>query len=300
MRPRPHPAHAQNEPPQLRSEDVLARPAWRARVGAGPGKMAAFERGPTLSVPRRIARAMRTPVVAGIAVFGVAVLVAIGIAVAGSLGGQLHGGSEAAASEHANPGSTAQLEGTEHPGDGGPATGTAGNLENLGSGTAGAGKASQPIFVHVVGAVRKAGVVELEPGARVTDALDAAGGTTAEAVLAGINLARTVIDGEQLVVPDAEALEAAAISDPAAEVGGPNQAGETSPGNAANGNPTMVNINSADSATLETLPRVGPALAGRIIEWREQNGGFVSVEQLLEVSGIGVKTFEGFRDRVMV
>ncbi|MBO1902888.1 ComEA family DNA-binding protein [Leucobacter weissii] len=144
------------------------------------------------------------------------------------------------------------------------------------------------VFVHVVGEVRSPGVVELAPGSRVEEAIEAAGGARRAAELAGVNLAREVVDGEQIVVPDADAAAKGAppggAPDPAAadRAGGP------------------IDLNTADAAALQTLPRVGPAIAQRIIDWREANGGFGSVEQLLEVSGIGEKTFESLRESVTV
>ncbi|MBO2989844.1 ComEA family DNA-binding protein [Leucobacter tardus] len=161
----------------------------------------------------------------------------------------------------------------------------------------GVGPTPGSAFVHVVGEVADPGVVELPSGARVRDALDAAGGPTKRAVLAGVNLARVVVDGEQITVPDtAEAeMSAAPGGVDTAESGG---SGGTGANGASPG--ALVNLNTADAAALETLPRVGPALAQRIIDWRAANGAFTSVDQLLEVSGIGEKTLEGFRDRVTV
>lgn len=139
---------------------------------------------------------------------------------------------------------------------------------------------SEVVLVHVVGEVLAPGIVEVVAGARISDAIEAAGGATSEAELSAVNLARVVVDGEQVRVPDSEELEAA-------------QQAVTEAG-------ALINLNTADVAALETLPRVGPALAQRIIDWRSANGSFSSVEQLLEVSGIGEKTLEGFRDRVTV
>lgn len=146
---------------------------------------------------------------------------------------------------------------------------------------------SVPLFVHVTGEVREPGVVELIDGARVLDAIDAAGGATPTALLNEMNLARMVSDGERIVVPNAETLESIIEL----------ELTEHPAGGAADGS---VNINAATAEQLEMLPRIGPALAQRIVEWREQYGPFASVEQLLEVDGIGSKTFEGFRDRVTV
>lgn len=142
------------------------------------------------------------------------------------------------------------------------------------------------VYVHVHGAVVTPGLYRLDAGARVVDAVAAAGGFSPAADPAGINLARAVTDGEQLFVP-----EPGQAPPPDAEGGG--GAGVA----AADG---VVDLNTADAAALDTLPRVGPALAERIIAWRSENGRFTSVDDLLAVSGIGEKMLEALRDRVRV
>lgn len=142
--------------------------------------------------------------------------------------------------------------------------------------TASADFAPSTIVVHVLGAVAHAGVYELPQGARAIDAIAAAGGFADDADRGQLNLARFLADGEQVHVPVAG--EASSV-----------------PGVASDG---RVNLNTADRAALETLPRVGPALADRIIAWREANGPFASVDDLLAVAGIGEKTLAGFRDLV--
>ncbi len=146
---------------------------------------------------------------------------------------------------------------------------------------------SNSLYIHVVGEVNRPGVYELKAGSRALAAIDAAGGAAEGAVLSGLNLARPLVDGEQLVVPDAEGAQRAIASG----------LGGLSP-DAGTANGGLVSLNSADQTTLETLPRVGPSLAQRIIDWRSTNGGFQSVEQLLNVSGIGQKTFEQLSDLV--
>ena len=142
---------------------------------------------------------------------------------------------------------------------------------------AASGSTSPPgeVVVDVAGRVRRPGIVRLPPGSRVVDALDAAGGVRPGVKLTGLNLARVLADGEQVLVGVAPvggvAPEAAAA--PVASPGGP-----------------MVNINTADSGQLETLPGVGPVTAAAILEWRAQHGAFTAVEELLEVSGIGDAT----------
>ncbi|GAA3646476.1 hypothetical protein GCM10022202_02190 [Microbacterium marinilacus] len=138
------------------------------------------------------------------------------------------------------------------------------------------------VYVHVDGSVRAPGLYVLPAGARVVDAIAAAGGLTDDAAGAAVNLARVVSDGEQLVVP------AEGEAPPPVTVEGGSGAEAT------------VDINAADAAALEELPRIGPALAARIIEWREANGRFESVEDLLAVSGIGDKMLEALRPLVRV
>ncbi|MFF2273831.1 helix-hairpin-helix domain-containing protein [Agromyces sp. NPDC058136] len=147
--------------------------------------------------------------------------------------------------------------------------------------------ASPVVLVHVLGAVVEPGLVELDEGSRVVDAIAAAGGLTADADPAGVNLARAVADGEQLVVPIVGAVP------PAGPVAGGAAAG-------AGGAPAdgKVHLNTADVAELDTLPRIGPALAQRIIDWREANGPFTSTEQLLDVAGIGDAVYSGLADLV--
>jgi competence protein ComEA len=135
------------------------------------------------------------------------------------------------------------------------------------------------IYVHILGAVARPGLYELRDGDRAVDAVAAAGGFLETADQAQLNLARPVVDGEQILVPVMGETPAVA------------------PGTTASG---LVDLNTADAATLDTLPRVGPAMAARIIEWRESNGPFTAVDDLMSISGIGDKTFEGLRDLVTV
>ena len=145
--------------------------------------------------------------------------------------------------------------------------------------------AAPTVLVHVLGAVVRPGLVELDAGARVVDAIAAAGGLAPDADPAGVNLARLLVDGEQLAVP-----VVGQVPPPAA--GG----GATEPGAVpADG---LVHLNSAGVAELDTLPRIGPALAQRILDWREANGPFTSVDQLLDVAGIGDTVFAGLESLV--
>lgn len=140
------------------------------------------------------------------------------------------------------------------------------------------------IYVHLLGAVARPGLYELREGARAVDVVAAAGGFTADADRAQLNLARFVSDGEQISVP--------VVGEAPAAPGGTGAGAATVGG--------RVNINTADAATLETLPRVGPAMSGRIIAWREANGRFATVDDLRAVAGIGEKTFAALQDLVTV
>jgi len=161
-----------------------------------------------------------------------------------------------------------------------------------GDAAAGDGGASQGafLFVHVLGAVRRPGLFQLAEGARVVDAIAAAGGLSEVGDPAGVNLARPVSDGEQLYVP------ARGEAQPQAPPGG-GTVGNPAAGGVAAG---PVNLNTATAADLDSLPRIGPAMAQRIIDFRTANGRFSSVDELRNVAGIGQKTFDGLKDLVTV
>jgi len=144
--------------------------------------------------------------------------------------------------------------------------------------------ANTDIFVHVTGAVAKPGVYAAEVGSRVFDIVAMAGGFTKKADQASVNLARLVSDGEQLLVFER-----------ASEVKSASTSSNTSAGSMAG---TLVSLNRATLSELEELPGVGPTLAQRIIDWRSANGGFKSLEDLLEVGGIGDKLFAGIQGKV--
>jgi competence protein ComEA len=147
---------------------------------------------------------------------------------------------------------------------------------------------SAVLIVDVTGAVRKPGVFEFQPGDRVIDAVEQAGGARDNADLTLLNLAAPLTDGQQILVPKKGA---ATASVPGTTGGVPGSAGGTG---------ALVNINTADEATLETLNGVGPVLAAAIIQYRTEHGPFASVDQLDEVSGIGPATLEDLRSQVTV
>jgi competence protein ComEA len=137
----------------------------------------------------------------------------------------------------------------------------------------GAAAAGEELVVDVAGKVRRPGIVVLPAGSRVVDALDAAGGARRGVDLTSLNLARPVVDGEQILVGVAPVAGVAGTVDAPAPDGA-----------------TLVNLNTADQAALDTLPGVGPVTADAILTWREANGAFTSVDELLEVDGIGEAT----------
>ncbi len=147
----------------------------------------------------------------------------------------------------------------------------------------------EEVVVDVAGAVARPGLVRLRSGDRVADAISAAGGVAADAETAGVNQARVVTDGEQVRVPRAG--EAPPPPPPGSASGGAGTAG-------AGGAP--VDLNRATLAELDTLPGVGPATATAIITWRDENGRFRRVDDLLEVPGIGPARLERLRPLVRV
>ena len=149
-----------------------------------------------------------------------------------------------------------------------------------------AGETEGTVTVDVTGRVRRPGIAVLDAGARVIDALEAAGGARPGVDLTSLNLARLLVDGEQIVV--GEVAVPAGIAVPTA----PAPSGAT-------GGP-LVNINTADQALLETLPDVGPVTAEAIIAWRTEHGGFTAIDELLEVDGIGDATLATLTPHVTV
>ena len=155
-------------------------------------------------------------------------------------------------------------------------------------GTASAPASASPspevvVLVDVAGWVRRPGVYEFTEGARVIDAIDAAGGARSGAVLEALNLAAPLTDGTQILVPR-EGQEGVA---PAPVTGGAVAGG-------------LVNVNSATASELEELPGIGEVIAQRIIDYRTENGPFATVDELLDVSGIGDAILESIRELVTV
>lgn len=143
----------------------------------------------------------------------------------------------------------------------------------------------KPIVVHITGAVPRPGVYALPEGARVQDAISAAGGFLAEAEKTGINLARALEDGEQLDIPYMEGF-APVVPTIEEEIFVPQS--------------DLIDINTATTFELETLPGIGPTTAQKIVEHRETNGPFLSIEDIGDVPGIGPATYEEIKDLITV
>jgi competence protein ComEA len=204
---------------------------------------------------------MRVGVGAGV----VLVMVAAGIAVVIT-----------AASAH--PAAASTSTGDYSSGSSGSGAGSSGSSSSSGGAPGADSTTTTTDFVQVVGQVQRPGLYELPAGDRNVDAVAAAGGFTAKADQASLNLAQVISDGEQIVVAARGAIVAGAA-----------------PGTTSSG---MVDINTADATGLETLDGIGPALAQRILAYRTAHGGFRSVNDLQNVTGIGPKKFAAIKGSV--
>ncbi len=144
------------------------------------------------------------------------------------------------------------------------------------------------IKVHVAGAVQNPGIISIEEGSRLVDAIEKAGGFTEDADTSNLNFAYVIQDGEKIYIYNED--EAKEIEEKGIAIDDSNV--ETKE--------QKVNVNTATKEELETIPGIGPALAERIIEYRNKNGKFKSVEELKNVSGIGDKKFENIKEKVRV
>ncbi|MDR3072376.1 MAG: helix-hairpin-helix domain-containing protein [Clostridiales Family XIII bacterium] len=142
------------------------------------------------------------------------------------------------------------------------------------------------IYVDVTGAVQKSMVIELKAGSRVFDAIEAAGGLRDDACIRDLNRATILRDGDRIYIPTNDEVNDGTV--PASEsTGNANSDGK-------------ININSANESTLQQINGVGPSTAGKIMEYRQQNGSFSCIEDIQNVKGIGVKTFENMKDQICV
>lgn len=156
----------------------------------------------------------------------------------------------------------------------------AGSAADASAGRAGDGPTAGRVVVHVIGQVRRPGLVRLPAGSRVDDAVRAAGGVRPGGRLGAVNLARPLVDGEQIVV-------------------GPG-ARQSPDGTGATDSPSAIDLNTASAAQLEALPGIGPVLAERIVQWRAAHGRFADVAELKEVAGIGDAVYTQIAPRLRV
>lgn len=157
---------------------------------------------------------------------------------------------------------------------------------------------TQQVIVHVAGAVQKPGVYRLPAGSRVVDAVNMAG-PTENSALDYMNLAAPLEDGKQITVYSLEEIGRQQL--PGAVPGATTAEGGTAgPGFNVSATAGSVNINTASKAQLEDLPGIGPSLAQRIIDYRTQNGPFMTIEDIQNVSGIGEKRFEQLKSKICV
>jgi competence protein ComEA len=148
----------------------------------------------------------------------------------------------------------------------------------------------RPVIVYITGAVPRPGIYALPEGSRVQDGIAAAGGFLAEAQRTDINLAAFLIDGEKIDIPFVEG------GSPVLPTPIENSPVLPGPGSSTE----LIDINTASTFELETLPGIGPTTAQKIIEYRQQNGPFVSIEDIINVSGIGPGLYERIKDLITV
>jgi len=231
----------------------------------------------------------------------VAVAVAIGVlryaAAQGASGDSiLRGGAEESASGvqtgEKSPAASVDPSGTS----GGPSGGSSSApIKNINP---------QMVFIDIGGAVAEPGVIAMPAGSRIADAIEAAGGLMDEAETKEINQATKLADGDKIYIPTKDEVRQGnfpqGVGSGGGTIGAASAANASGMASAGSGAAGLVNINTANQAALETLPGVGPAIAQRILDFRAQNGAFPTIEALMNVSGIGPKTFEKLRGKITV
>ncbi|MBM3179668.1 MAG: ComEA family DNA-binding protein [Chloroflexi bacterium] len=157
-----------------------------------------------------------------------------------------------------------------------------------------------PLAVHVIGAVPRPGLYEFAEGARNQDAIDAAGGLLSSANVDAINLAALLTDGQQLNIPYLEG-QAPAEESTSLELPGSSANNEIStPESSSSTDGELININTATLEELDSLPGIGPTIAQRIIDYRNENGPFSTIEEIMDVSGVGPATFDEIENMITV
>ncbi|MGQ9845500.1 MAG: helix-hairpin-helix domain-containing protein [Caldisericia bacterium] len=153
----------------------------------------------------------------------------------------------------------------------------------------------QKIYVHIIGEIKYPGVYEMEAGDRVFQLVEKAGGVTENADISSINLSKKLVDGEKITI---FAKKTSVNTGNLSSSGNLNNNSFST--NASTNSSNLININTASQKELEELPGIGPTLSQRIIEYREKNGYFQTIEDIKKVSGIGDKKFEAIKDLITV
>lgn len=151
-------------------------------------------------------------------------------------------------------------------------------------------KEEEKIIIHITGEVEESGVIELEKGARISDAIEEAGGATEEADLSNVNLAYSLSDGQKIKIPN--------INEENEETIIEEKAGKNIIIEGNNKNDEKTNINTANQTELETLPGIGPSIALKIINYRNEHGKFEKIEDIKNVSGIGDSKYENIKEYI--
>lgn len=157
---------------------------------------------------------------------------------------------------------------------------------------------TEKIIVHITGEIKNAGVIELEKGKRIIDAVNIAGGFTAEADTEKINLAYEITDGIKIYIPNKNEEQTTNAKEYITKSSGDNIIIEES--KMEKNNNLLININKASQTELETLPGIGPSTALKIISYREENGNFSSIEDIKNVQGIGDAKFENIKELICI
>lgn len=158
----------------------------------------------------------------------------------------------------------------------------------------------QPIAVHIIGAVPRPGLYEFAEGARIQDAINAAGGLLASANVETINLAALLEDGQQLNIPYKAGEEPSITSNDGSNTDDSSLVLPGSTGTPEVSDTELININTASLEELDSLDGIGPTVAQRIIDYRDENGPFQTIEDILNVPGIGPATFDQIKDQITV
>lgn len=154
---------------------------------------------------------------------------------------------------------------------------------------------NQKIYVHITGEIKYPGVYEMETGDRVFQLVEKAGGLTENADISSINLSKKLVDGEKITI---FTKKTSVVTENLSSSG--NLYNPPISTNSSTNSSNLININTASQKELEELPGIGPTLSQRIIEYREKNGYFQTIEDIKKVSGIGDKKFEAIKDLITV